>query len=669
MIVYMKHLKKCLIAAVAAVLLAACLPANASAEDGDAYGDTEYADTSYGINYTILSRDIHVAIDESNVAAVTETMVLNYTYPCHGFYYDVQYSGTGWYYMDDEWKSARYRQRIYDFDVQGGDFELSYESDDDGSRYIDAKIGNADEIVTGEKTYVITYMADLGDNGQADFDEFYRNLFYWEYGYTTNKASFTIDLPKDFDARFVNATVGSYASTSTADVAWEKNGSTITGHMLRPLYGGEYVTLRVELPDDYFTNETNPYAGWNIAAFAVSGAAVLLALILWLIFGRDPKVYPTVEFYAPDGMTPAEAGYIIDGCVDNKDVVSLLLYWADKGYLRIEEHGHNDFELVKTQDLKKDARSYEQYMFGKLFSGRDSVSVHSLKHTFYDTMTCTKYSVRLFFEGAWDRNVFTKSSKRARGAMFALSMVPVAFTLFIYSYLSSNLAAGIFVPLVFGWILCLPVYLLIGVLEKWRSTPSGTKAAQVIIYAAIFAILFAIYIFGIPAIFTITGDFESVGITLASSVATLVMLLFTAVMRKRTQHGAEWYGKLLGFRRFIEKAEKERIEKLVEGNPSYFYNVLPYAYVLGVTDTWARKFEDIGMQPPQWYSGYASGRMFNTLIFTNYISHGMGNFTTAMVSRPPSSGSGFGGGSFGGGFGGGGFSGGGFGGGGGHGSW
>lgn len=646
----MKHIKKFLFAALAAALLLVCLPGTAAA----------------GEYYDIVSDDIHVVVAEDNTASVTETLVLNFTYPGHGFYYSVQYRGTGWYYTNDEWKPTKYLQRVYDFDVQGQQFELSRETYDDGSRYLVAQIGNPDKTVMGEQTYVITYQVDLGDNGIAQFDEFYRNLIYCEYGYTIPAASFTIDLPKSFDPGLVNVTMGSY-STDTSGVEWDVNGNTITGKTLRPLTGGEYVTLRAEFPDDYFTGETDPYAIWNIAAYVISGVCVLLALLLWLMFGRDPKVYPTVEFYAPNGMTPAEAGYIIDGCVDNKDVVSLLLYWADKGYLRIVEHGPDDFELIKQKELSG-ARSYEQHMFNELFNNRVSVSTPSLKQSFYTTMTQTKSGVQLWFDSAKQRQVFTKASKTARGFMMLITMLPVLFTLFMYTYREmGDMMTAVMMTLVFAGILSVPVYLLINLFEKWRSTPPGQRMARLAIFAVIFVILFALYIFAITAIYSVSGDFAALYITLATTAATLIMLPLTVIMRKRTQQGAEWYGKLLGFRNFIEKAEKERIERMVEENPSYFYNVLPYAYVLGVTDTWARKFEDIGVQPPSWYSGYSTGRMFNTMIFAHYISRSMGGFTTSMVSRPPSSGSG--GFSGGGGFGGGGFSGGGFGGGGARGGW
>jgi uncharacterized membrane protein len=85
-------------------------------------------------------------------------------------------------------------------------------------------------------------------------------------------------------------------------------------------------------------------------------------------------------------------------------------------------------------------------------------------------------------------------------------------------------------------------------------------------------------------------------------------------------------------------------------DPSYFYNILPYTYVLDVSDKWIEKFEDISLEAPNWYGGSSS---FNMTTFSNFMNSTMISATSAMSSRPSSSG-GSGGGSSGGGSGGGG---------------
>ena len=73
-----------------------------------------------------------------------------------------------------------------------------------------------------------------------------------------------------------------------------------------------------------------------------------------------------------------------------------------------------------------------------------------------------------------------------------------------------------------------------------------------------------------------------------------MVLLFKA-MPKRTKYGNEILGKIKGFKKFLETAEKPRLEAMVMENPTYFYDILPYTYVLGVSDKWIKKFETISL--------------------------------------------------------------------------
>ena len=155
-------------------------------------------------------------------------------------------------------------------------------------------------------------------------------------------------------------------------------------------------------------------------------------------------------------------------------------------------------------------------------------------------------------------------------------------------------------------------------------------------------------------------------ISLIVAVVSFSGMAMSSFIPRRTDYGREILEHIIGFRNFVEVAEKDRLEALLEEDPEYFYNTLPYAHVLGVTKKWANKFEGITMQSPTFYETYYQmnnvymmthlmddlNKVNETMTHTNYSSNG-------------GSGGGFGGG---GGFSGGGFSGGGAGGGGGS-SW
>ena len=138
-------------------------------------------------------------------------------------------------------------------------------------------------------------------------------------------------------------------------------------------------------------------------------------------------------------------------------------------------------------------------------------------------------------------------------------------------------------------------------------------------------------------------------------VCVLGMVICLKYLPKRTQYGNEILGKLRGFKNFLETAEKDKLESLVMQNPNYFYDILPYTYVLDVSDTWIKKFETISLQAPSWYD---SPDTFNTTSFEKFMNTTMVSAQSAMSSSPSSDsssgGESSGGGSSGGGSGGGG---------------
>ncbi len=115
---------------------------------------------------------------------------------------------------------------------------------------------------------------------------------------------------------------------------------------------------------------------------------------------------------------------------------------------------------------------------------------------------------------------------------------------------------------------------------------------------------------------------------------------------------------MLGFEEFLRRVEAEHLKRVIIGHPELFDKYLPYAMAFGVEQQFARAFEGIYTQAPQWYVG-PSMMNFSVSHFSSSMSH-LSTVAGMTLSSSPrsSSGSGFGGG-------GGGFSGGGGGGGGG----
>ena len=125
-------------------------------------------------------------------------------------------------------------------------------------------------------------------------------------------------------------------------------------------------------------------------------------------------------------------------------------------------------------------------------------------------------------------------------------------------------------------------------------------------------------------------------------------------MPSRTTPGTRELEKVLGFQEFLSRVEADRFERVVK-TPEMFEKFLPYAMALGVEDNWAKAFEGIYNEPPQWYIGPYAAHAFRPSAFTSDLGRMSTQAAAVMASAPRSSGgSGFSGGSSGGGFGGGG---------------
>jgi len=139
-------------------------------------------------------------------------------------------------------------------------------------------------------------------------------------------------------------------------------------------------------------------------------------------------------------------------------------------------------------------------------------------------------------------------------------------------------------------------------------------------------------------------------------LTAIIVLSFSKFMPAKTREGSAVQMHILGFQEFMGRAEKDQLERMKDQN--LFSKFFPYALALGVADNWAKAFEGIYQEPPDWYVSPGGMRTFNPVGFNHSLNSVMSDMSSAMYSAPRGSGAGgggsSGGGSSGGGFGGGG---------------
>lgn len=459
------------------------------------------------------------------------------------------------------------------------------------------QIGDADTYVEGEHDYTIKYTYMLGEDQNNGFDELYYNIIGDGWDTYIQNVTFKITMPKEFDKSKLGFSIGNYGTVGTYDINYDVNDNIITGSVARTLQPNEAVTVRLELEDGYFYFNKTLYNFKLALLVAVPALLFIIVIILWSKFGKDKKAVQTVEFYPPNGMSSADIAFWQSGLIaNNEKLTPLLIELANDGYIQIEE--------VETKSKKK-----SEFAITKLkdrYDGNDRAK-------------------EIFFNGLF------KNGKRSK----------------IYK---SDLEDDF--------------YLTLNIIRELYNKPE--KRHKVFeaksLYMRILAwVLCALSVFAV--LFNFSNLFNSSQkyiLTLVGIIICIISFVFSFFIRKRTDEAIDILGKINGFKNFLETAEKDKLEALVDDDPAYFYNILPYAYVLGVSDKWMKKFESIAVEPPQWYYGYCP---YNYIVFSHFMRDTMNSASNAMVSMPVQSGSG---GSFS--SGGGGFAGGGAGGGGG-GSW
>lgn len=73
-------------------------------------------------------------------------------------------------------------------------------------------------------------------------------------------------------------------------------------------------------------------------------------------------------------------------------------------------------------------------------------------------------------------------------------------------------------------------------------------------------------------------------------ISIFITGFFSIFMNRHTSYGEIIMAKVKGFRDYLMTAEKNNLECVVEENANYFYDILPYAYVLNVSNKWIKEF-------------------------------------------------------------------------------
>jgi uncharacterized membrane protein len=451
------------------------------------------------------------------------------------------------------------------------------------------------------KTVNIEYSSPDAVRFFEDHDEFYWNITGNDWPVPIGHASAVVYFPADATGKIrAQAFEGIYGSSDHGLASVEGPSASFENTRPLPMRGGLTADVYIEkgvlrqpsaIARFFRFFRSNPVLSLPLWAFAVM-------FPLWWVKGRDPdpgmSVAPMYE--PPEKMGPAEVGALIDDSVDPRDISSVLVDMAVRGYVKIVETQHKgflsntkdyEFHLIKNRGEWNDLTDYERALLSNVFGGSDVVLLSSLRNHFYTALPSIKSGIMGSLKS---KGMYTLDPDSAAGYMgFGLLMVLLPF------------------------------------------------AALQVMHVADFL--------------------SSVPLAIVSGLIALAIIVIIGKQLTATSlKGARMRIQIKGFQEFMNRVDADRLKRMP---PDTFEKFLPFAMALGVEHRWAKAFEGIIQNPPSWYQSYDS-HPFTTFYFVNSLGSMAQTASSTFVSAPraSSSGSGWSGGG-GGGFSGGGFGGGG----------
>lgn len=504
-------------------------------------------------------------------------------------------------------RGGNYNLKISDISVSNESGHPAYGfSSRKSGRNEEIKIGDPDILVGGVKTYVINYKITGAFNYFDDHDEFYWNVTGNEWNVPIDSAAAKVVLPDYISKEKLTRACydGGYGSGEIcAEIAVHDAGDGLVNAVSFADYKlglGEGLTIVLGFPKGFVAEPTflgtlfrvgsdNPVLLLPFAVFAV-------LFYLWFTLGRDPSGSKVIvpQYEAPDGLTPAEVGTLVDSFAQNRDVSAEIIDLAVRGYLKINKTekqnliglASGDYLLEKLKDDKDIPNAFDRRLMKAVFQGKDRTLISGLEKKSADDLKKVKDDIYTALVG---KGYFVQDPQKVRRGFF--------------------IAGGV--------------------------------------------MSFIAFFFG--------NMFSSVYSFFSFSVSAALIFVFGFIMPERTRKGVLAQEAILGLKRYIVAAEKDRINfhNAPEKNPATFEKLLPYAMVFGAEKEWAKQFEGMYKEPPSWYGVGSFQGAFSPIVFVGDM-RSFSSSAGSVLSAAAAGKSGFsGGGGFGGGFSGGGFGGGG----------
>jgi len=349
------------------------------------------------------------------------------------------------------------------------------------------------------------------------------------------------------------------------------------------------------------------------SALAASGLPLILLLVFiatpvgvvvymfWLAWtrGGDPQQDAiSVQYEPPNNLTPAECGALVDNAVALRGITATITDLSVKGYLTIEQKkeesessgDRSDYVFYLTKPLTElsNLKPHERKVLTSIFIPTNPLLLLSQalsqlqsaeKAAGHEALSSFTSRVEQKAKQASDQYRAISGFSEAVRDSVALSDLQEHFALHLTEIRDA----------IFDRLLADGYY--------------GSRPDRVRMNYGVSGVFLGLVMAVVGGVLASMAKMTPVALMPSIGLFTgAIVLGFGWFLPARTTKGAQTLAKVLGFREFLGRVEKDHIERL-EKTPELFEKYLPYAMALAVENRWTQAFGNITMVPPQWYQG------------------------------------------------------------------
>lgn len=505
-------------------------------------------------------------------------------------------------------------------------------------------IGNSNKTLRpGYYTYTIKYKTDRQIGYFEDHDELYWNVTGNGWSFAIDEVTAVVHLPEGVDMEEIDyeAYTGKQGSKKKDYTAYKNEyDNTVVFSTTGKLYSEEGLTIVVGFEkgivhEPTFGEKIGYFFDDNkgvVVGLICTAVIVVYCFITWCKVGKDPKKDIIIPRYnPPNGLSPADVKFIDSMGNYDKVLESSLLNLAVKGYIKIENEEEKTFgiksnkmTLIKQEKVLENDISEDEKDIYNILPNVAKLEYSSFLQRKLTTMqTGQKSFLKKKFEG--------KMYKKNLGKL-AISIVMSIITIIISVLLSMSITEEMFImPFMTIWLTAWSA----GIIAMFKSKNGFGSFGKIL-----FAIPFLIgEIIGIGVLIHFVGT----GLALLVLLLVIINVVYAFLIKAYTKEGRKIKDEIEGFKLFIKTASEDEIK---EQTPETFDKYFPYAYALGLENTWAKKFESVleaYNYEPDWCTGMYIGGAFRATAFTSSFSSSFRS-SISSASVAPGSSSGFSGG-------------------------